>query len=168
MSHDLLRFGRIGGGVGGSGLVVDLHSIVTTLGSLALDLLLQFVIALVLEVDTALVVRLFFSGLRLTVLLHTAHLGITIGVGGGGSSGTGLTCSIGGGGGALSCLLLGLILELVSAVLVLVGLEIGLRLLRWELSGSGSLRIPGMSGQYEAIWTGWDDTGVCGGKKHTT
>ena len=144
VGHDLLRLGGTG-----SGLLVDLHCVVAALGSLALDLLL-LVIALVLEVDAALVVGLFLLRRIAVLVLHTAHLGITIRVGGGGSSGAGLARSIGGSGGALSCLLLGLVLELVSAVLVLVGLEISLGLLRWELGGSRSLRIPGMSGQYKA------------------
>ena len=44
---------------------------------------------------------------------------------------------------ALRRLLLGFLLQLVRTVLIVIGLKIGLRLLRRELGGSGSLRIPG-------------------------
>lgn len=128
-------------GLGGAGsrlVIVDLHSVVGSLGSLALALallVLELVLALVLEVHAALVLGLLLGVGGLAALLDAAHLGIAIHVGGG--------AALAVRGGGLDTVFLGLLLGLVGAVLLAVGLEVGLGLLGREFSGGGSLRVPG-------------------------
>lgn len=124
MGHDLLFASR-------SRLVVNLHGViaVSTLDlTLALNLLLQLFLALVLEVDTA-IIRGLIVFLTLSGSFGAIHSGITISV-----RGFGLLFG--------RSLLSRFLLALLSTVLLLVTLQIGLRLLRGELGWSRSFRVP--------------------------
>lgn len=129
VSHKLSRLNAFG-----LGISVDLHLVTISSLALTLDLILiQLVLTFALNVHAAVLGELVIVDDNLTLSLgafDTVH-------------GVILTRA-----GSTICLALGkfllLLTQLLSAVLLLVsGGKIGLGLLRRELGGSGSLRIPG-------------------------
>lgn len=116
------------------GLVIHFHGIVTasslTLGDLFF--LFKVIFALVLEVDASVLGHLFLTG-RLSAL-NTTHR-VIFPSGGSDGLAIGFTCS----GNVLFFSFFG---KLFSAVFLIVGLHIGFGLLRGELGGRRSFRIP--------------------------
>lgn len=116
------------------GLLIHFHGIVTT-SSFALGelfLLFELIFAFVLEIDTSVLGHLLFL-CRLGAF-DTGHLSITTSSSGD-SLAIGLTCSSG-------ILLFGFLGKLFSTVLLIVGLYIGLGLLRGEFGGRRGFGIP--------------------------
>lgn len=114
-----------------TGLVIHLHGVIAALDSLALHLLLlELILALVLEINTAVFGLVLLS--RLACLLHTTHLGIAVN-----SCCRGLA-------NLSSCgsILYFLLIKLLCTVFFLVCVDVGFGLLGRELGWCRGFGIP--------------------------
>lgn len=132
MSCNTLGVGRIGHSI------VDLHSVVRGVVRMAcssgitLDIILQLILALVLEIDTSILGHVILAT-DLASLLGTGHLRVTI------SSNTTALASLARN---TVSLVFDIFIQLFGPVFLLVSLKIGLGLLRGEFGGSRSFGVP--------------------------